>query len=352
MLSLSFQNPNKTIKPFEVYVPEKVDYHYTKTQKNNIINNKNPQKTPSDNASNDSHSTKANSFFEEGDSPTLKTSLNTPIASLPKFKSLDPSLLNSVYKQIIKEESINSKLHPKLVINFSKQNINEIHRAILIDWLVNVHLYMGLSDECLFLTVKIVDTFISKVQCFHKSKLQLLGIVALLLSSKFIESFHPYMDDLCALCENAYTEKEILQFEKHVLQTLDYTLEQDSIVNFYDMLSLIFKFNLNEYYLGKYLLELSLLDTSFYKYGRTLIAFSVVYLVMKMNLERHPNYKKCFCYLKDRDSTEPQMKLCGKQILNLMEKTKEVNQYTSSLQKYKHKIKENTSVEEDVEMIL
>ena len=344
MLSLSLEDNKKQSIQYQHKDTEDKEMTYIKKE------NKSNRTSTSDISSNDSLSTNANSFVEE-EKIFTKTSispLDSPISSLPQFKSLEPSILNSNYKQVIKEEQIqNHHLH----LNYFSLNINEAHRAILIDWLVNVHLYMNFSDECLFLSVKIVDSFLSKVHSFHKSKLQLLGLVAILLSSKFIESCHPYMEDLCSLCDNAYTENEIKSFERVVLQTLDYTIEQDPIVNFFDMLCLIFKFNLNEYYMGKYLLELTLLDSSFYKYSRTLIAFSVVYIVMKMNLERHSNYKQCFSYLKDKESTEAKMKMCGKQILHIMDKTKETNQYTSSFQKMNLKIKEKKQ-EEDVEMIL
>ena len=344
MLSLSLENNRKQPNLHQHKITEVKEMTYIfKSKKENKSNR-------TSTSSNDSLSTNANSSVEE-ERPFIKTSispLDSPISSLPQFKTLEPSLLNSNYKQVIKEEQI--KNH-HLYLNYTSLNINEAQRAILIDWLVNVHLFMNFSDECLFLSVKIVDSFLSKVHSFHKSKLQLLGLVAILLSSKFIESCHPYMEDLCSLCDNAYTEKEIRFFEREVLKTLDYSIEQDPIVNFFDMLCLIFKFNLNEYYMGKYLLELTLLDSSFYKYRRTLLAFSAVYIVMKMNLERHSNYKECFSYLKNKESTEAQMKMCGKQILHIMDKTKETNQYTSSLQKLNLKIKEKKQ-EEDVEMIL
>lgn len=47
----------------------------------------------------------------------------------------------------------------------SKQNdINEKMRAILIDWLVDVHLKFKLLPETLFLTINILDRFLEKSQ--------------------------------------------------------------------------------------------------------------------------------------------------------------------------------------------
>ena len=59
---------------------------------------------------------------------------------------------------------------------------------------------------------------------------------------------------------------------------------------------------------------------------------------MKMNIDKHPNYKKCFMFLKNRKVTELQVKLCGKTVLALLENVKKSPLYTSSLQKYNLKI--------------
>ena len=82
------------------------------------------------------------------------------------------------------------------------------------------------------------------------------------------------------------------------------------------------------------MLDLSLLS----KYKKALLVLSIIYLVMKMNIDKHPNYKKCFMFLKNRNITEPQVKLCGKAVLILLENIKKCSLYTSSLQKYNLKI--------------
>ena len=249
--------------------------------------------------------------------------INTPISSLPSFKCLNPIVLNSIYKQIIQEENDSSSYQLKPFYITIHSTVRELHRAILIDWLVNVHLYLRLSDECFFLTVKVLDQYISQVECLHKDKLQLLGITALLISSKCIESKHPSIDELCLLCDNAYTKAQIVSFEKEILRKLDYVVVQDNIVNFFDIMCLFFDFTLKEYHFGKFLLEISILDLSLsIKYKKTLLVLSIVYLVMKMNIDKHQNYKKCFMFLKNRKVTEPQVKLCGKAVLVLLENVK------------------------------
>jgi len=43
-----------------------------------------------------------------------------------------------------------------------QEDINEKMRAILIDWLIEVHLKFKLLPETLFLTINIIDRFLEK----------------------------------------------------------------------------------------------------------------------------------------------------------------------------------------------
>ena len=67
------------------------------------------------------------------------------------------------------------KLGPKGTYMASQTDINEKFRAILIDWLVEVHLKFKELQETLFLTVAIVDRFLEK-KTIQRNNLQLVGI--------------------------------------------------------------------------------------------------------------------------------------------------------------------------------
>jgi hypothetical protein len=66
----------------------------------------------------------------------------------------------------------------------SQPEINERMRAILIDWLVDVHTKFDLSPETLYLTINIVDRFLA-VKLVPRKELQLVGISAMLTASKY-----------------------------------------------------------------------------------------------------------------------------------------------------------------------
>jgi hypothetical protein len=105
----------------------------------------------------------------------------------------------------------------------SQGDINEKMRAILIDWLIEVHHKFELMDETLFLTVNIVDRFLEK-QVVPRKKLQLVGVTAMLLACKYEEVAVPVVEDLVLISDRAYTKGQILEMEKLILNTLQFNM--------------------------------------------------------------------------------------------------------------------------------
>ena len=72
----------------------------------------------------------------------------------------------------------------------SQPEINEGMRAILVDWLVDVHRKFELSLETLYLTFNIIDRFLA-IKTVPRRELQLVGISAMLMASKYEEIWPP-----------------------------------------------------------------------------------------------------------------------------------------------------------------
>ena len=87
--------------------------------------------------------------------------------------------------------------------------INDKMRAILIDWLIDVHLNFKLSTETLFLTINLIDRYVSK-KLIGKNKFQLLGISALFISAKYEEVIYPGIHNFVEITDNTYTKSDIL----------------------------------------------------------------------------------------------------------------------------------------------
>lgn len=76
--------------------------------------------------------------------------------------------------------------------------------------LLQVHDKFELMNETLFLTVNLIDRFLSKQPVVRK-KLQLVGLVALLLACKYEEVSVPIVEDLVVISDKAYTKKDVLE---------------------------------------------------------------------------------------------------------------------------------------------
>ena len=87
--------------------------------------------------------------------------------------------------------------------------INEKMRAILIDWLIEVHLKFKLLPETLFITINIIDRFLERVEV-GKSKLQLVGVAALLVACKYEEIYPPEIKDFIYITDRAYSKQDLL----------------------------------------------------------------------------------------------------------------------------------------------
>lgn len=86
--------------------------------------------------------------------------------------------------------------------------INERMRSILVDWLVEVHLKFKLVPETLYLTVNLIDRYLAKTEV-SRPKLQLVGVTALLIASKYEEIYPPELRDLVYICDRAYSKLEV-----------------------------------------------------------------------------------------------------------------------------------------------
>jgi G2/mitotic-specific cyclin-B, other len=112
------------------------------------------------------------------------------------------------------------------------RHINENMRGVLIDWIAEVHLKYKLSAETLYLTINILDRYLERVTDVTTSKLQLIGVTALLLAAKIEEIYPPEVQELSYLTKRAYTVKEIVQAESEMAAVLDYNFTVPTIYTF------------------------------------------------------------------------------------------------------------------------
>ncbi|CRG84870.1 hypothetical protein PISL3812_02051 [Talaromyces islandicus] len=150
-------------------------------------------------------------------------------------------------------------------------------RGILVDWLIEVHTRFRLLPETLFLAVNIIDRFLS-AEVVALDRLQLVGVTAMFIASKYEEVLSPHVVNFSHVADEAFSDKEILDAERHVLATLDYNMSYPNPMNFLRRISKADNYDIQTRTLGKYLMELSLLDHRFMAYKQSHIAAAAMYL--------------------------------------------------------------------------
>lgn len=96
-------------------------------------------------------------------------------------------------------------------------------RAILIDWLIDIHRKFKVSEKALYLTVHIIDKILEKIPV-AKHRFQLLGITALFIASKYEDIYPPALADFSFVCAEAYSDEDILLMEANILKELNFGL--------------------------------------------------------------------------------------------------------------------------------
>ncbi|GAB4850546.1 G2/mitotic-specific cyclin S13-6, variant 2 [Ancistrocladus abbreviatus] len=87
-------------------------------------------------------------------------------------------------------------------------DINERMRSILVDWLIEVHHKFELRPETLYLTINIIDRFLSLITVPRK-ELQLVGISSMLIASKYEEIWAPQVNDFVCISDRAYVSEQM-----------------------------------------------------------------------------------------------------------------------------------------------
>jgi cyclin B len=71
-----------------------------------------------------------------------------------------------------------------------------------------------------------------KVCTTTRKYLQLVGVGAMFIASKYEETFAPEVGDFVYICDHAYTKDEILRMEKAIIRTLDFSLSRPLPLHF------------------------------------------------------------------------------------------------------------------------
>uniref|UniRef100_A0A452TR38 G2/mitotic-specific cyclin-B1 n=1 Tax=Ursus maritimus TaxID=29073 RepID=A0A452TR38_URSMA len=154
-------------------------------------------------------------------------------------------------------------------------------RAILIDWLVQVQMKFRLLQETMYMTVSIIDRFMQN-NCVPKKMLQLVGVTAMFIASKYEEMYPPEIGDFAFVTDNTYTKHQIRQMEMKILRSLNFGLGRPLPLHFLRRASKIGEVDVEQHTLAKYLMELTMLDYDMVHFPPSQIAAGAFCLALKI----------------------------------------------------------------------
>ena len=266
-----------------------------------------------------------------------KLNLNFTFSSDEEAIKSSKEYIEEIYFNLFSREK-NKQINYGYMIN--QPDINDQMRGILIDWLIEVHFRFRLKPQTLFLTVNIIDSYLS-IKLIHRAKLQLLGIASLLIACKCEEIYYPPVKDFVDITDKAYCKEELINMEFLVLETLNFNILNPTPCDFYDIISKFYHFNNQQYFLGKYFLESCLIDYRMTKYSSSILACSSIYLVMKFFGLK--NYQLMYdSNMTNENNSQKIIKQAGKEICLLIRGLKSTN-LKSTIEKYSLKQFESVS---------
>lgn len=259
--------------------------------------------------------------------------------SKEEYILISAEYINDIYSNLLSDEK-NLKVKPNFgYMEQVQTDIDQNMRGILIDWLYDIHDKCHYKDETLYQMIWIIDTYLSMVQV-PRTKLQLVGAAALLISCKEHEITFLKLHEIAFLTANAYTTEEIAKMENTILKKLSFNIIAPAPLDFYNIISKAFKFDKKQYLLGKYFLETYLISYESVKYPASVVGVSCAYIVMKFF--KFINYNEL--YSKDFiNSSNPQksIKEAAREICFIM---KGIDSSRLSAVKNKYSTNENLNV--------
>ncbi|KAK6294546.1 hypothetical protein J4Q44_G00353760 [Coregonus suidteri] len=233
--------------------------------------------------------------------------------------------IKDIYGYLLRLETQQS-VRPKYMEGYE---INERMRALLIDWLIQVHSRFQLLQETLYLTVAILDRFL-QVQPIGRKKLQLVGVTAMLVASKYEEMYSPEICDFVYITDNTFTKAHIREMEQLILQSLNFELGRPLPLHFLRRASKAGNADVEKHTLAKYLMELTLLDYDMVHYHPSEIAAAALCLSQLLidELNWTPTQQHYSTY--DENHLKPIMQHIAKNVVS-------VNEGRTKLQAVKNK---------------
>ncbi|CCK68422.1 B-type cyclin CLB5 KNAG_0A07690 [Huiozyma naganishii CBS 8797] len=194
---------------------------------------------------------------------------------------LVPEYANDIFEHLYKRELETLPSHNYLVKHQSQIYYRPSVRAILIDWLVEVHEKFQCFPETLYLAINIMDRFFAGNRV-ATDKLQLVAVSALFMAAKFEEVHLPKLSEYAYITAGAATNTSIKKAELFMLTSLKFDLGWPNPLNFLRRISKADNYDTDTRNVGKLLLEHAICSPKFITTKPSLVAAMSMYIARQV----------------------------------------------------------------------
>jgi hypothetical protein len=216
---------------------------------------------------------------------------------------------------------------PQMFAN--QQTITPRMRAMVIDWIVDVHRKLRMHTDTLYLTVMLIDQYLT-INNLEKGKFQRLACAALLIAGKNDEIRPPSLSDLVELSDNSFSVIALSRMEAALFAAVEFHVDPILPSMFLKRFLRLADPDLKLSMMGHFICESALLDSQFIGMIPSKLAAAVVCLAV--TLERGANHWTEYL----EDNTGYRMVDIDQIVLNLLTSVKEsvVGKFQAIKRKY------------------
>ena len=222
-----------------------------------------------------------------------------------------PQNVDEYFDEIFSElKSKEEKFLPEMNYMSKQKDINHKMRAILIDWLIDVHLKYKMVPQTMYISVNLIDRYLSKNET-SRVKLQLVGVASMFIATKYEEIYPPELKDFVYITDNAYVKSDVLDMESKMLSSLNFDITFPTQWSFLEIFGKKLNLDQKTFNLAWFLMELSLINYKMLKFKLSLIAATTILIAVKyLNYFDKNEFEKVTGY------KEKELKECAKEINN------------------------------------
>ncbi|XP_068626558.1 G2/mitotic-specific cyclin-B [Battus philenor] len=227
-------------------------------------------------------STKTLNGIEEGVKP-WEQPIPEDIEDIDAGDNNSPLLMSIYIKDIYRYLTELEEKYPIEFDHLRKQTvITGKMRATLLDWLVEVHCQFSLMLETFHLTVGIIDRYLQVAPNVQRNELQLIGVTAMFIASKYEEIYPPEIRDFVYVTDNAYKKADVFCCERKIMTQLGFCLARPIPLSFLRRFVKAAKGTSKNHHLAKYFVDLSLVEYTMSHYRPSELASAAICLSLHL----------------------------------------------------------------------